>query len=216
MHSRPMKRSPMKRFFNAIFIIVLIIAIAFAGLIAFISLTEYKPDKVERIRIYGNSSKGVKKGDSIKMMSWNIGYGALGDNADFFMDGGNHVLTSSKNRVKKNIKSISGEIHKQSPDITMIQEVDEDSRRSYHINQVEKLGKAMDGSEYYYARNYKAAFVPYPIPPLGKMDSGTNGTIKVDGTTVTWQNAVDAMNAALNGSEWRYELTGELPTLKKQ
>ena len=100
-----MKRSPMKRFFKAIFIIVLIIAIAFAGLIAFISLTEYKPDKVERIRIYGNSSKGVKKGDSIKMMSWNIGYGALGDNADFFMDGGNHVLTSSKNRVKKNITS---------------------------------------------------------------------------------------------------------------
>lgn len=172
MHSRPMKRSPMKRFFKAIFIIVLIIAIAFAGLIAFISLTEYKPDKVERIRIYGNSSKGVKKGDSIKMMSWNIGYGALGDNADFFMDGGNHVLTSSKNRVKKNIKSISGEIRKQSPDITMIQEVDKDSRRSYYINQVEKLGKAMDGSEYYYARNYKAAFVPYPIPPLGKMDSG--------------------------------------------
>ena len=39
----------------------------------------------------GISSKEVKKGDSIKMMSWNIGYGALGDNADFFMDGGNHV-----------------------------------------------------------------------------------------------------------------------------
>lgn len=55
-----------------------------------------------------------------------------------------------------------------------------------------------------------------PANGIGKMDSGTNGTIKVDGTTVTWQNAVDAMNAALNGSEWRYELTGELPTLKKQ
>ena len=120
MHSGSIKRSPMKRFFKAIFIIVLSIAIAFAGLIAFISLTEYKPDKVERIRIYGNASKGVKKGDSIKVMSWNIGYGALGDNADFFMDGGNHVLASSKNRVKKNIKSISGEIRKQSPDITMI------------------------------------------------------------------------------------------------
>lgn len=172
MHSGPMKRSPMKRFFKAIFIIALIIAIAFAGLIAFISLTEYKPDKVERVRIYGDSSKEVNKDEHIKIMSWNIGYGALGDNADFFMDGGNHVLTSSKNRVKKNIKSISGEIRKQSPDITMIQEVDKDSRRSYYINQVEKLGKAMDGSEYYYARNYKAAFVPYPIPPLGKMDSG--------------------------------------------
>lgn len=40
---------------------------------------------------------------------------------------------------------------------------------------------------------------------------------KVDGTTVTWQTAVDAMNNALQsaGSEWRYELTGELPTLRK-
>ena len=41
---------------------------------------------------------------------------------------------------------------------------------------------------------------------------------KVDGTYVTWQKAVDAMNTALQnaGSEWRYELTGALPTLRKQ
>lgn len=41
---------------------------------------------------------------------------------------------------------------------------------------------------------------------------------KVDGTYVTWQNAVDAMNRALQnaGSEWRYELNGALPTLRKQ
>ena len=41
---------------------------------------------------------------------------------------------------------------------------------------------------------------------------------KVDGTYVTWENAVDAMNRALQNarSEWRYELKGALPTLKKQ
>ena len=41
---------------------------------------------------------------------------------------------------------------------------------------------------------------------------------KVDGTDVTWQKAVDAMNTALQnaGSEWRYELKGALPTLRKQ
>ena len=41
---------------------------------------------------------------------------------------------------------------------------------------------------------------------------------KVDGTYVTWQNAVDAMNTALQnaGSKWRYELNGTLPTLRKQ
>ena len=47
--------------------------------------------------------------------------------------------------------------------------------------------------------------------------TGTAQATKVDDTTVTWQNAVDGMNAALQnaGSEWRYDLTGELPTLKK-
>ena len=41
---------------------------------------------------------------------------------------------------------------------------------------------------------------------------------KVDGTDVTWQKAVDAMNTALQnlGSEWRYDLKGALPTLRKQ
>ena len=40
---------------------------------------------------------------------------------------------------------------------------------------------------------------------------------KVDGTDVTWQKAVDAMNTALQnaGSGWRYELNGALPTLRK-
>ena len=48
--------------------------------------------------------------------------------------------------------------------------------------------------------------------------STTIETTKVDGTDVTWQKAVAAMNTALQsaGSEWRYELTGALPTLKKE
>ena len=47
--------------------------------------------------------------------------------------------------------------------------------------------------------------------------NGTGDATKVDGTTVIWQTAIDAMNAALQnaGSEWRYELTGALPTLKR-
>ena len=46
----------------------------------------------------------------------------------------------------------------------------------------------------------------------------STGATKVDGSVVTWQNAVDAMNTALQnaGSEWRYELKGALPTLRKQ
>ena len=52
---------------------------------------------------------------------------------------------------------------------------------------------------------------------IGYNNKVTEAT-KVDGTDVTWQKAVDAMNTALQnaGSEWRYELNGALPTLRKQ
>ena len=54
---------------------------------------------------------------------------------------------------------------------------------------------------------------------IGYKKAGTVTEVtKVDGTVVTWQKAVDAMNTALQnaGSEWRYELKGALPTLRKQ
>ena len=54
---------------------------------------------------------------------------------------------------------------------------------------------------------------------IGYKKAGTVTEVtEVDGTGVTWQNAVDAMNTALQnaGSKWRYELNGTLPTLKKQ
>ena len=52
---------------------------------------------------------------------------------------------------------------------------------------------------------------------IGYNKKSTEAT-KVDGTDVTWQKAVDAMNTALQnaGSKWRYELKGALPTLRKQ
>ena len=54
---------------------------------------------------------------------------------------------------------------------------------------------------------------------IGYKKAGTVTEVtKVDGTGVTWQKAVDAMNTALQnaGSKWRYELNGALPTLRKQ
>ena len=53
---------------------------------------------------------------------------------------------------------------------------------------------------------------------IGYNQGGTDVEATKVGGNITWQNAVDAMNAALQnaGSEWRYELTGALPTLKKQ
>ena len=53
---------------------------------------------------------------------------------------------------------------------------------------------------------------------IGEDQVGTGGTTQVDGTNVKWEDTIDSMNTALQkaGSEWQYELTGALPTLKEQ
>ena len=52
----------------------------------------------------------------------------------------------------------------------------------------------------------------------GLPDNDNGGATKVDGTTVSWQTAIAAMNAALSGKGWQYELKdgNSLPTLKKE
>ena len=52
---------------------------------------------------------------------------------------------------------------------------------------------------------------------IGYNQAGTgDGTTQVDGTKVTWSSAITPMNEALQNAGWSYELTGELPTLRKK
>jgi endonuclease/exonuclease/phosphatase family metal-dependent hydrolase len=52
----------------------------------------------------------------------------------------------------------------------MLQEVDEDSKRSYNINQIDKL--VVDKMGRSFAYNFKVKYVPFPFPPIGKVNSG--------------------------------------------
>lgn len=57
-----------------------------------------------KLKVDRNSSEEISRGKEISMMTWNIGYGALGDNADFFMDGGKMVNTATKKGSPKILK----------------------------------------------------------------------------------------------------------------
>ncbi len=140
---------------------------------AFLTVTEYRPDEVEPLTVSGKAGRTLSVGDTVRVMTWNIGYGALGDNADFFMDGGSGVMTASKERVEQNLSSVTDEITAEDPDIILLQEVDVDSARSYRIDETEWIREKLNG-DYVdaFAENFKVPFVPYPVPPIGKVDSG--------------------------------------------
>jgi len=166
-HSLPFK------IFRGIGIFFLVIIIAFAGLIGFLSVTEYKPaDVIAVLDVGGKADKTLKVGDSLTVMSWNIGYGALGDNADFFMDGGSSVKTADVKRVNENMQGVINEITAVNPDVFFLQEVDRKSSRSEKINEYSLIEDVFGNYNSTFANNFKVSFLPYPVPPIGKVDSG--------------------------------------------
>lgn len=137
-----------------------------------LTVTEYRPADIEKTEVSGAATKELRTGDTLTVMSWNVGYGALGDNADFFMDGGTHVSTSTEERVRENLSAISQTIQDADPDVILLQEVDTDSKRSYYINEAEYFCDSLEGYQDSFAYNYRCLYVPYPIPTIGKVNAG--------------------------------------------
>ena len=154
-----------------LYLIGFVLIVAVAGLI-FLTVTEYRPEDRETVTIEDGGQKKLAEGQSFTLMSWNIGFGALGDNADFFMDGGKGVKTADTARLESNMAGILREIDAVRPDILLIQEIDRDSARSEGMNQVRRIAEHLQDFSCSFANNLKVAFLPYPIPPIGKVDSG--------------------------------------------
>ena len=172
-----------KRIFKGILFLLLLAVIAAAGFFAYITLSEYKPAERETLDITGSSNAAIYRGHKLRIATWNIGYGALGETADFFMDGGKSVRTADEEGVKENMKAVADGMNELGADIYFLQEVDRGSSRSCNIDEsallLETFGAAAPAAEGQitgmtasFANNYKAAFVPYPWPPIGKVDSG--------------------------------------------
>ena len=170
-------------------IIVGILLLIVGGFLAWISINEYKPDAVEKVEINTEEGTGkqLKQGDTINVLTWNMGYGALGDNADFFMDGGTHVMTATTERVDVNIAGFMGSTASLNPDIVFIQEIDRNSKRSYNKDEYKKVtseyplltkeknseDEDFNGYVSSFAYNFKTKYIPYPVNDnMGKVESG--------------------------------------------
>ena len=168
----------MKKMISAIFkiliAIVAILALALVILLTVVSIREYKPAEWEQLEVNSNASEEevILPGDKLTVVTWNVGCGTLGDNADFFMDYGKMVYTADEERVGTNINGIIDSLTELDPDIMLLQETDLNSSRSYHIDEPELISNAFPGFDSTFAYNFNVDFVPYPIPPIGRVESG--------------------------------------------
>ena len=129
-------------------------------------------DKLD-IEVVGTAANSeVKLDTEYNAMTYNIGFGAYTPDFTFFMDGGTQSWAASKESV---IDCTNGDIallkeHK--VDFPIIQEVDFDSTRSYHVDQVQMIRDAFEGYSSTKAVNFHSAFLFYPFTqPHGSSNS---------------------------------------------
>lgn len=143
------------------------------GFLTYSKFAEYSPEQIEKITVIGEPQ--TFDHDTIKIVTWNIGYAGLGSDMDFFMDGGQSVQCS-RGRTIENLRGIVRFLVDScaDADFILLQEVDRDSKRSYNINEYDTIVRYL-GQQYkaYFASNFAVGYVPIPIKsPIGSVDAG--------------------------------------------
>lgn len=166
--------------------LVLAAAVLVAGLVGYLTVTEYSPAHAELAERGAYSARNAIQNRQIRIVTFNTGYGALGESADFFMDGGTGVNPESQDQVKQNMLGIEGILARTDADLLLLQEVDTDSDRSFNMNQWLQYEYDLRGYESRFALNYSCEYVPYPLPEtIGKVNSGVATYSRYDISSAT-------------------------------
>lgn len=162
----------LKRILKLFLVIIAVPVICFAILILYAVLSDYKPDGKTTIA-QSDDPSAIMDSVSFTLLTWNIGYAGLDSEMDFFKDGGTKVITP-KEVYPENIAGISDFLAKNDTiDFILLQEIDRNSKRSFHDDQYEKISAILPEHYPFFATNYKVFFVPVPpSTPMGKVLSG--------------------------------------------
>ncbi|MCR4793354.1 MAG: endonuclease [Lachnospiraceae bacterium] len=166
-------KKPLKITLKVLLWIIAASAGAFVLMILWLTIREYRPAEKEALSVESSGAgTAVSLNEEIRIMTWNVGCGVLGDNADFFMDGGSMVYTADKDRARSNLSGICETLSETGADIILLQEADRDASRSYHIDETAIVSNLFPEYDHTYAYNFHVDYVPYPIPPIGEVKSG--------------------------------------------
>lgn len=158
-----------------ILVILIITVVIYAAyvLIAYHRLEDNLTLTVETTGSETNSSLTV--GETYRIASYNLGFGAYSDDYSFFMDGGKESRARSKEAATENISGAVDVILGLNPNFVLLEELDVDGTRSWHVNELEIVKGAL-GARYInstFAQNYDSPYLFYPIlEPHGANQSG--------------------------------------------
>jgi len=160
------------RLFKVVLFIAACCGMYVMGVITFGTLTEHNFEDVTMLSESDEDSKAVSD-STFEFISWNVGFFGLGEESDFFYDGGEDVF-QSKETVQKNIDGVINLIEEQaSVDFFLLQEVDSLSWRSQKLDFLDATAKLTETFTSHLALNYASNYVPIPLSnPMGPTFGG--------------------------------------------
>ena len=159
-------------------IILLALVIVLAAYIIYLYASYHRiPDnqelQVEEISQNTEAGNELTTDKQYSALTYNIGFGAYTPDFSFFMDGGKSSWAKSKDSVKETIKGAGELVASKDPDFALVQEIDLDATRSYHVNEYSILKENIPAYNCVFAQNYDSAFLFYPFTqPHGKSKAG--------------------------------------------
>lgn len=167
--------------------VVLLLA---AGYAAYLLLGYSRLPDMQILFPVGAGDEPLHAGESCRAATWNIGFAAYESDFSFFMDGGTESWADSPASVEANMEAIARELKKLDADIMLVQEVDADATRSYHIDERALLEADFPAYDALFAVNYDSDFLLYPLDePHGKSLSGI--------LTLTRENITEGLRVSL-------------------
>jgi len=168
--------SGFKKFLKVILFIILAVILVVAGYLAYVFISYNRIEDNITLNVDKSgmvADDAFESGKEYSVLTYNIGFGAYTPDYSFFMDGGEHSWAVSKEGLTENVKSIGTLVADNNPDVVILQEVDTDGTRTYHVNEYEMLKESMGSKNYIYASNFHSAFLMYPVTePHGANNSG--------------------------------------------
>ncbi len=163
----------MKRWVKVLLCIVLALVLTVGAYVAYVFLAYHRIGDKPLTPEGSAAADALAAGENYTVLSYNIGFGAYESDYGFFMDGGTESWAWSQERLTENVAHIADFLARRQADFYLLQEVDIDSTRSYHVDERQPIYQALTGKARVFAQNYDSPFLLYPLTqPHGASRSG--------------------------------------------
>lgn len=159
-----------------------VLLLAVVAYVLYVYLQYYRIDDGQILTVSSEKTDTIRTGKTYSVMTYNIGFGAYGPDFSFFMDSGvmdtgekktgRYGKAIDRQSVTDNIAGSVAAVRAADCDFVLLQEVDSDGSRSYHVDQVAAFTQNPAYASVY-AVNFHTAYLFWPLnDPHGKNESG--------------------------------------------